>query len=333
FNYFDTRPGRANQNLVFWFARETRRPDLASAEWARVRKSAETGDKSYGRGLVFALLWSPTTETTDQPTTGPLLWQGGGHQPVAVFRTAWNDPAATWLAIKGGTANYSHGHMDAGTFVIEANGVRWAIDPEIEDYLDARNRTGLTHAQFFSYAQDSARWAHFRLGPDGHNILRFNHARQNVDGQATIGPMRKSSEGASVEINLDTTYAGQAASVRRVASLRSDGTVMIDDTWTDLADHPSEVTWQWLTAAQASLEPGGVCLKQDGQTLHLRVIGAEPNRIELQDVAPLLDAKFDAPLPGYTRIVIRVTSPTGARGSLRVIAGSALPPTETPPSR
>ncbi|MBC8009868.1 MAG: heparinase, partial [Burkholderiales bacterium] len=176
FNYFDTRPGRTNQNLVYWFARETRRPDLATNELARLRQALADGKPKSSVGLAFALLWfpppTPPASADSARPSAPLHWQGGGHQPVAILRSAWNDPAATWFAIKGGTANYSHGHMDSGSFVLEAGGVRWALDPEIEDYLDVRSRTGLTHGQFFSYAQDSQRWAHFRLGPEGNNLLR-----------------------------------------------------------------------------------------------------------------------------------------------------------------
>ncbi len=45
-----------------------------------------------------------------------------------MFRTSWTDPDAMYLAAKGGRADLNHGHMDAGSFVFEADGVRWAID-------------------------------------------------------------------------------------------------------------------------------------------------------------------------------------------------------------
>jgi hypothetical protein len=321
FNTFDTRPGRTNQNLVYWFARETRHPELAAKELARLRQAIADGAPKSSVGLAFALLWfppAPTPATADTArTAAPLHWQGGGHQPLAILRSTWHDPAATWFAIKGGTADYSHGHMDAGSFVLEAGGVRWALDPEIEDYLDVRSRTGLTHGQFFSYAQDSQRWAHFRLGPEGHNILRFDGARQNVSGHATIAPLVESADGsATVEVNLDSTYAGQASRVRCTATLRPDASVVLADTWTTL-DKPADVAWQFLTRATVTREPSGLRLDQDGRTLRLR-IEADQSRIDIQDVTTLLDPKFDGTLPGFTRIVIRVPTPANTVGVLTV---------------
>ncbi|MBC8011579.1 MAG: heparinase II/III family protein, partial [Burkholderiales bacterium] len=324
-----TKPGRTNQNLVFWFARETKRPDLAAGELARVRQAIADGKPKASVGLALALLWLPAPAAADTPPRppAPLNWQGGGHQPVAILRSAWNDPHATWLAIKGGTADYSHGHMDAGSFVLEALGVRWALDPEIEDYSEVRSRTGLTHAQFFSYAQDSQRWAHFRLGPEGHNILRFDAARQLVHAHATLGPLVQSADGgASVEVNLDSTYAGQAARVRRTATLRPDASVVLTDTWI-AADQPAAVTWQWLTAAQATLEPGGVRLEQAGKTLRLRVTDPADVRIELQPVTALQRAPYDLTSdPGWTRIVLHQATPAGQDGRLSVTATAAAQP-------
>jgi hypothetical protein len=42
------------------------------------------------------------------------------------------------LDIKEGTPNGSHAHMDAGSFVYETNGIRWAIDLGTEEYFKMR---------------------------------------------------------------------------------------------------------------------------------------------------------------------------------------------------
>lgn len=118
----------------------------------------------------------------DDQTPLPLVWVAGGPGPVAVMRSAWGDPRALFVAVKGGTPNTSHGHMDIGGFVFEADGVRWAVDLAAESYPKMR-AAGL---DLWNYRQDSSRWATFRIGPEGHNILRFNGARQQVDGRASV---------------------------------------------------------------------------------------------------------------------------------------------------
>jgi hypothetical protein len=51
----------------------------------------------------------------------------GGAQ-IAIFRSCWNDRRALWAAIKGGTNDQTHCHLDLGSFCIDANGCRWAMD-------------------------------------------------------------------------------------------------------------------------------------------------------------------------------------------------------------
>jgi Arc/MetJ-type ribon-helix-helix transcriptional regulator len=54
------------------------------------------------------------------------------EQAMAFFRSSQN-PVAAWLAIKRGTAAASHGHMDAGSFVYDSQGIRWFHDLGIDD--------------------------------------------------------------------------------------------------------------------------------------------------------------------------------------------------------
>lgn len=317
FNYSDNRAARSYSAASLWFARENHRPDLALAELDRIRRHALNFGPEDTRELPLSLLWwRPLPRPLPSSSLSPLHWRGENIQPLAVLRSAWNDPLASWLAIKGGTANHSHAHMDAGSFVFEALGVRWALDPVRDEYAFLR-AAGYRQSEIFNYKPDSKRWAVFRLGPEGHNILRFDGAPQNVDGAATVGPIVASTDGsAAVEVNLDSTYAGQASRVRRTATLRPDASLVLADTWTAL-DRPASVTWQWLTRAAVTREPDGLRLSQGGRTLLLRITPADA-RVELQPVDSLLNPRIDSPLPDHTRIVIHVATPACSDGSLTV---------------
>ena len=57
------------------------------------------------------------------------MWYGHGANPVLMIRTEWDgSDSDVYLAIKGGSAANNHSHMDAGSFVFESKGVRWACD-------------------------------------------------------------------------------------------------------------------------------------------------------------------------------------------------------------
>ena len=136
------------------------------------------------RFLPLALFWFDPSLSAGTNKILPLHWKGDGINPVAVHRSAWNDPHAAYLAIKGGKAGCSHGHMDVGSFVLEADGVRWAVDLGIQTY-GTLYQSGID-AGLWRFQQDSQRWSVFRIGADGHNILRFNGAQPLVSATAPI---------------------------------------------------------------------------------------------------------------------------------------------------
>jgi hypothetical protein len=319
FNYADNFSKRSYSAAALWFARENQRPDLALTELGLVRKFASKIEADDTRELpLFLLWWRPLPDPVPIFGAAPLNWRGESSQPVAVLRSAWNDPLTSWVAIKGGSANQSHAHMDAGSFVFETLGVRWAIDPVRDDYSFLR-RAGYKQEDIFNYSQESKRWAVFRLGPEGHNILRFGTAPQTASGHARVSPIHDSAAGVSVNIDLTPSYEGQAASVLRTATLCHDASLMLADTWMTL-DKPVEVTWQWLTRASVTRTEAGFILRQNGRTLHLRIDEGDKSCIEVQEAATLLHPSIDNPLPDVRRIVIKVTTRANSKGSLKITA-------------
>jgi len=59
---------------------------------------------------------------------------------------------------------------------------RRALDLGTESYDKMR----AAKLDLWNYAQTSSRRNTFRVGPEGHNILRFNGEQQQIDGKAEI---------------------------------------------------------------------------------------------------------------------------------------------------
>jgi hypothetical protein len=330
YNHSDNFATRYFKAASLWFARENRNPALALAELERQRRQGADFASDDYRDLPLALLW--WRPLADYPRAAgpaarpPLAWTTGGVQPVAVLRSAWDAPDATWLALKGGTAGHSHAHMDAGSFVLEALGVRWALDLERESYTRLR-AAGYAHSEIFSFAQDSRRWSVFRFGPEGHNILRFDAAPQLVSGHAAIAPLLTDASGSTVEIDLSSTYAGQVAHARRRATLHPDATITLADTWTTL-DAPTRASWQWLTRAEITRTEDGLLLAQDGRQLRLHIHNLDTARVEIQPVDTLLTPGLDTAAPELRRIVLSRHSParTADGFTIRLFPGAGVPP-------
>ena len=139
FNYSDSYEKRDFQPPLLWFAQRLSDPALAEQELRdldRFLTGYEAMESHLGYRLTtLGLVWRRVPEKPETGISLPCHWHGRGQTPVAVHRSAWQDPQATFVAIKGGSPSAPHGHMDAGTFVLEAGGVRWAADLGGESYL------------------------------------------------------------------------------------------------------------------------------------------------------------------------------------------------------
>jgi len=301
---------------MLWFARETRDRSLARDELADLARMEviSTGSLTPGKKLVTSrhlplelLWWDPSLPAANDSRN--KHWTASGVLPLAVMRSAWDDPAASFIAVKGGTPNHSHAHMDVGSFILEADGVRWALDLGTEDY--GKMRQG--KIDLWNYAHDSSRWTCFRVGPEGHNLLRFDGAYQNVAGKAEIRALPDDHGTVGDSVDLTPLYQGQVARVERTVNLHPDRSITLEDEWT-AADHAVTASWQWLTKAKVTRTAGGLLLEQEGKSLTLHVIPADV-QIAVQDVsAPR--AIQDSPNPGLSRIVIQI--PTAAKASMKL---------------
>lgn len=306
----------------YWLARRTRRPGLLRGleALAAAGNPGSGGRLNGGRLHVCALLWrDPLLSPPAEPP--PLHWRGRGPNPVAVHRTAWGDPRAWFVGLKGGSPGVSHGHMDVGSFVLEADGVRWAVDPGMQDYHSLES----AGVDLWNNRQEGQRWRVFRVGSEGHNILRFSGVAQEVAGHA---PLVRFGEEPPVAV-VDTTgvYAQHAREVRRGVMVLPGNGILIQDEWVAGADFT--VTWQMLTrAGEVTPSPAGsyptVGLRHGTETLTLHVLAPADAQTAVEDVsAPR--AAYDAPNPGLKRITLTTQARAGQAGGFRVLArpGSA----------
>lgn len=256
FNFADGHARRETPSPAqCWLA--THFSDAAQARYVRgllARALDEAGSKFDGGGYFpLAVLWLPAPPATGKPL--PAAAAFGGEQAVAIFRTGW-DANAAWFAIKGGTPAASHGHMDVGSFVYDAHGVRWIHDLGSENY----NLPGYFGSQ---------RWSYFRLQNRSHNTLEINGKLQNtgaepcpiVSSTLTGGPL-------AATFDLSDAYAGAAEKVvRRARFDTATGTVRIED---QITKPSGQIVWRAFTDAAAEIQGDRVILKKDGRQITLR---------------------------------------------------------------
>lgn len=306
FNYPDSGSRGSFLPTVFWFAQKYNEPELAWHQH-QIWKEAlaqDTASLVRSRFAPLTLAWCQSEPVIPEA----LCWRGRGSNAVAMFRTSWDNLSAVYLAIKGGSPGVSHGHMDVGSFVIDAEGLRWAVDLGPESYHRIESR-GM---DLWSRGQDAQRWTIFRYNNLSHNTLVVNGQHQHVQGHA---PIIRYSDGKAfphVVFDMSAVYEGQLAQALRGASLLPTGQILIQDEF-EAADQPTVVRWGMVTPAAVSIESARrALLAQAGKTMRLTVLTDAEVKLETYSTEPQAD--YDAPNPGTRLVGFEVTlSPGQAR--------------------
>ncbi len=255
FNYADGGSGKESPTPAqCWIASHS--PGSGQAAYVResLTKTLTRGIGTSGindtRFFPLHLLWLPPAEENPAPAATAAAYNG--DQAMAFFRNGQN-PEAAWLAIKGGTAAASHGHMDAGSFVYDAQGIRWFHDLGKDDY-DMPGYFG------------NQRWDYLRTTNLSHNTLVIGSALQALPKTGCpITSKRLEGHIRSVDLDLTPAYAGQADKVSRLAAFNAaSGEVLIIDT---LSNPTGPVRWAFVTQAEPIIAGNRVTLTQGGKSL------------------------------------------------------------------
>ena len=316
FNYPDSGSKGDFLPTVFWFAQKYAQPALAWRQH-QLLKQASKGNASSLVGSRFSPLLLPWYQSASA-VPDSLCWAGRGSNSVAMFRSSWTDPDAVYLAIKGGSPGVSHGHMDVGTFVIDADGLRWAVDLGAESY----HKIESLGMNLWGRAQDAQRWRIFRYNNLSHSTLSVNGQYQRVKGTAPIIRFSDDKTFPHVVFDMSEVYAGQLAQSYRGGALLPDGTIVIQDEF-KATDRAATVRWAMVTPAEVSIQSDkSALLKQKGKIMRLTVLTDEKIQLKTYSTEPKED--YDAPNRGTQMIGFEVSLSSGQAARTAVLM--------TPPS-
>ncbi|KAG6862450.1 hypothetical protein C0995_011890 [Termitomyces sp. Mi166 len=261
------------------------------------------------------------------PTVSGAFWDGAaldqffdnGLDQWASMRSSWTDSDALYVAVKAGKlqGHQTHNDLDAGDFVLDALGTRWAGELGSGDYL-APN-------YFSNDTQNSERWLYYRKMTEGQNTILINQANQNVaaapvvkhdtsgttQGSSTVLNIPKDSTAYWIA-NLSTAYFNGASVNRGVRMLNGRKQVLIQDE----VNAPDSIQWRMHTNATVNIDSSGTSatLTLDGKTLTIEMV-APPSGATFKttnaarfasDPAPPVP---DQPNPGVT--VLTIDLPAG----------------------
>lgn len=134
--------------------------------------------------IAYALLWYDVKK--EESNASVALDAYYQKDEIITMRDAYRK-GQVFVGIKAGETDYAHSHLDAGSFVFDANGKRWAHDLGQDDY---------------NLEYKYSKWDIFRRRAESHNTLL-------IDPDGSPGYII----GSNAPITLFKTFAGGAAAI------------------------------------------------------------------------------------------------------------------------
>ena len=209
------------------------------------------------------------------------VWFGGETvetHPTVLVHTDMSDPSKDYfLAMKGGRASTSHAHMDGGSFIFDAFGMRWAMDLGLQKYNDLEEY-GI---DLWNFGKNSTRWNVFRLNNLSHNVVTIDGNIYHNEGGAFLDKKYYTEKPGALGGRCTCYAANRYVSpdndivnpLTRTAELVARGEgydLVVTDALTAASGKAPEVRWAMATPAVAEIV-SDQCIKisQGGKVLYL----------------------------------------------------------------
>ena len=312
FNYGDNKDTGRMSPAMFWLAKRNNDLSLLWNERSLFKSGNKKKLMDY-RFFTLAMLWGAGVDIRHLPEPQQKTWiSPTAITPVALMRTSWDDTKAIYLAFKGGSASSSHAHLDAGSFVMVANGERWAMDFGRQDYHSLES-LGL---DIWNKTQNSDRWKVFRYTNLAHNTLTFNNCMQDVKGYVCLNGSSSLAKQPSVSADLTPVYPGQVKSAKRQVEIVDGKYVLVSDE-IHTGKKSTTMRWTMLTPSDAKLKgKNKMVLSRNGKRLVMEVNAPVKVRLKTWSTSPT--TSYDAPNPGTVLVGFESTLPANSHYKFRV---------------
>ncbi len=260
YTYMQTRQGVNNvadsggenqqSSEVLWLAKVFDDKDLARA---KLDEQECNQMAPYALDLLF---YDPALASDKAELPLDLIY---GDQ--ALMHNEYHTQDSIYVSMHSGKNNSTHGHMDAGTFLIDALGVRWAQELGHDEY---------SQTNYWSFRQ---RGYLYRLSTQGQNVLALNptiELGQTWNGAAKFTRFESAGRGALAVVDLTDVYGARVNEARRGIKLDHDRSQIVVQDELHLRGE-NDLYWFMHTMADAKVAKDGksVILKQDGKTMYV----------------------------------------------------------------
>jgi len=314
FNYSDCSKNQSSNIPMFWFANKLNEPNLLFEEKKLLEEGLFLKRLDEERLLPAVLIFSQNLVFADFTPPAKKVWSGRGQVPVVMVRADWNSADSEYLGVKGGSASTNHAHMDAGSFVYDSKGLRWAMDFGLQSYITLESM-GI---DLWNMSQSSQRWEVFRYNNQNHNTITINGKRHNVTGKADLIETYDEDNLKGGKFNMSEIFAGDIISATRKVVLKDECYLEIEDEIvTD--NKEAEVRWTMVTPANVNIIDAFTMELTQKNRKKIMTVTSE-NEIELHTwISDDPGTHYDAKNPGTIMVGFKSKVPANTSTKFTVI--------------
>lgn len=318
FNYYDSWGKKVPAIPMWYFADKLKKPELLFNELRALEEGRY--DTKLSEVRLLAPIMGHVARIDLDNVSPPVknMWYGHGANPVAMIRTEWDgSDSDVYLAIKGGSAANNHSHMDAGSFVFESQGVRWACDLGNQKYAPLENAMKKLKKNLWDRSQHSGRWTVFRYNNYSHNTITLNENLHNAKGVAKFEEVIQTDTELGVVIDMTDILKGDAVSAQRTVKLVDKKNLVVSDRVVAPEDKIVTYTWRMTGSGEPEVRNDGIVLTANGKTMYLKAESNVKFEYSTWSTEPKMD--YDDPNEGKYTVGIIAEIPSGKIADFKVV--------------
>lgn len=238
-----------------------------------------SGAKFYsGSDYALALLWYDGETMPNDIADKDFYFSG---EEVASMRDSWAGENETYVGIRAGKPSETHSDLDAGSFVFDSDGIRWAKDYGTGDY---------SSFGYWDNTENGGRWKTFVKRAEAHNTLVINPGAGNefpVNYDTKITRFESSSNEAIAVMNLTSAQSRNAEKATRGFFFADNRKSLVIRDEIRLKNS-SDLYWFMQTDADVAVNDKGAVLSYGGKKMNLEfVTNAASSQISVTNAEPL----------------------------------------------
>ena len=261
FNYGDAATATADLAPVSWYASQWiyKDEEMAYEIFKFVNKYNK---KKNLNGSFWDILKMDNRRSTAEPDNLALEYYSD-KMGIGIIRSGWEMDNETYLGyVRGSKSFMSHEHVDHGSFVFDALGVRWVHDLGSDEY------------NIKNYYHDA-----YRYRAEAHNVYVINPDEGvgqliNQYGNYNVKKEYNKSSYYSIE-DLTSSYATWVNSARRGYKLTDNMNSLIVRDEIDIKEDNSDFYWFLNTMADVEID-GNTAILSDGARMKFEFISNQP---------------------------------------------------------